>query len=215
MNIPSEVMAGQTERVRELFCYWYDYMEKNVEFWVIPGNIDIHTLSHCERVLLHALVIGDKRDVNARGMTALAQASIFHDTRRKDNYLDTGHGDRAADYYREFCAERRLDYLPEVYLTIKYHDRDDRLGEAVIRESAKEEVLGRLEVYRVFKDADALDRLRLGAWCLDQRFLRTKEAHAMTQFARSLVEQTVDSEELRKTYELLVPFKNKFDNKEK
>lgn len=162
-------------------------------------------------------------------MIALCHASIFHDTRRKDNYLDVGHGDRAADYYRDFCKEHGIKYLPEVYATIKFHDRDDKLGEAYIRQEARKHSLGPdsqgadgsgspaawddtegwLEVYRDFKDADALDRLRLGPWMLDVRYLRTPEAKGMADYAQRLVEATIDAETLRELYDWTRPYADK------
>ena len=113
MNISKAVIDAQPVRVRQLFMQWEPFMEQRVEFWEIPGNLDIHTQGHCERVLLHALRIGEARHITDRAMTALAHASIFHDTRRKDNYLDVGHGARAANYYKDFCQSNGLTFLPE------------------------------------------------------------------------------------------------------
>lgn len=207
MNTPEEILKKQPEEVQQMFRYWMDFMEHRVEFWTIPGDLDIHTQGHCERVLLHALRIGNQRVVKLRPMIALAHAAIFHDTRRKDNYLDTGHGDRAADYYHEFCEKQHLHFLPEAFAAIKFHDRDDHLGEEYIAKEAKDEAPLWLEVYRDFKDADALDRLRLGTWCLDERFLRSDEARQMPSFAQQLVEATIPRDELERTYKLTEPFR--------
>jgi hypothetical protein len=48
-----------------------------------------------------------------------------------------------------------------------------------------------IRLYGIFKDADALDRFRLGANGLDTRFLRNSEAMLLVDFARDLVRQTV------------------------
>jgi len=45
-------------------------------------------------------------------------------------------------------------------------------------------------LYRIFKDADALDRWRLGRYALNPDYLRTREAEALVGFARKLVELT-------------------------
>lgn len=209
MNIPNDIIQAQTATVQRLFRQWNDYMERQVEFWAIPGDLDIHTQGHCERVLMHALRIGMARGVSEHVLMALAHASIFHDTRRKDNYLDTGHGDRAADYYRQHCHDRGLSFLPEAYAAIKFHDRDDALGEVFIHREAGSEADEWLEVYHDLKDADALDRLRLGLWCLDERYLRTDEARTMVAFAEQLVERTIPAEELQRTYALTEPFRPK------
>lgn len=206
MNIPKEIINEQPVRVRQMFLTWIKFMEDKVDFWQIPGDLDIHTQGHCERVLMHALRIGEARHATDRQMLALAHASIFHDTRRKDNYLDTGHGARAAEHYATFQG---LVPMPEACVAIWYHDRDDNVGENYIRQYTKTEGEREawLEVYRDFKDADGLDRLRLGTWCLDPKFLRTPEAKAMIPFAQRLVEATIPPAELRRTYALTSPFR--------
>lgn len=206
MNISEDIISKEPERVQGMFRYWEKYMEAQVQFWDIPGGPEIHAGSHCERVLLHALRIGEAQGMKLRAMIALAHASIFHDTRRKDNYLDVGHGDRAAEYYQEHCEKAKLHFLPEAYAAIKYHDRDDALGEDYIIREGKSEVGEWLAVFHAFKDADALDRLRLGTWCLDVSFLRTDEAKGMVGYAQRLVEQTTDPVALKRTYDLLSPF---------
>lgn len=229
MNIPQDLIREEAPQVQSMVSYWWDFMDREVSFWKTEGNAEVHSQGHCGRVLLLALKIGAARQLRLRSMISLCHASIFHDTRRKDNYLDVGHGDRAADYYRDFCKEHGIKYLPEVYATIKFHDRDDKLGEAYIRQEARKHSLGPdtqgadgsdspaawddtegwLEVYRDFKDADALDRLRLGPWMLDVRYLRTPEAKGMADYAQRLVEATIDAETLRQLYDWTRPYADK------
>lgn len=209
MRIAKAVIDAQPERVRQYFLQWSSFMEQEIEFWKIPGNLDIHTQGHCERVLMHALRIGEARHVTDRQLTALAHASVFHDTRRKDNYLDTGHGARAADYYKDFCQAHEMAFLPEAYTAIWYHDRDDELGRAYITKHCDDNPAAWVEVYACFKDADALDRYRLGEWCLDEKFLRTPESKTMMSFALQLVRDTVPPDELAFTYAQTNPFRPK------
>lgn len=220
MNIVVNIIGKESELVSSMFLRWDRYMEQHVEFWQLPGEFDVHTQGHAERVLLLALKIGERRGLNDRLMTALCLASIFHDTRRKDNYMDTGHGDRAAEYYKDFCGNGDLEFLPETYTAIKFHDRDDRLGEDYIRQEAPKNLLSGqdaesaihdwTEVYHDFKDADALDRLRLGPWALDPRFLRSDEAKSLMPFAQDLVNKTIDPAELKKVMDATRPFAKKF-----
>ncbi len=186
MAITSEILSHERPDVAKLWLYWADRMHQEIEFWPIDDGLDVHTESHCERVLLHAIRIGMERNVSSQALEALCHASIFHDTRRKDNFLDVGHGDRAADYYRAFCEDKKLNFLSEAFGAIKFHDRDDQLGEDYLDHQAEA-----VEVYRIFKDADALDRYRLGPWMLDTRYLRTPEAIALTGYAQELVEKTI------------------------
>lgn len=216
MIVTDEILSNESPRVSSMFSYWRDEMYSKLKFWTLDDGIDIHTEGHCERVLLLALKIGEKRQLLLRSMIALCHASIFHDTRRKDNYLDRGHGDRAADYYKEFCEKNSMKFLPEVFASIKYHDRNDEEGEEYIRrEAPADEMEGWLEVYRDFKDADALDRFRLGPWGLNESFLRTEQSRELVDFARELVDKTIDPDVMKKTMDATRPFADKLLGKKK
>lgn len=199
--VPEEIVRKERAEVRRLFVYWRDYMNRRVTFWQLSDGIDIHTKNHCERVLMLALKLAVMRHVDGLGTEALCHAAIFHDTRRKDNFLDRGHGDRAADYYKEYCGENGdITWHPETFSAMKFHDRDDKDGEAFIRKAfpAAGQVALALEVYRDLKDADALDRYRLGPWGLNPKFLRSGEAKELMPYARMLVEETVDEGTMKK-----------------
>ena len=89
-------------------------------------------------------------------------AVAFRNYRRQDDWLDVGHGQWAADYYQEYCQTHLLVYEERAYRIMVYHYLDDALGETVLR-GQKDGVL----FYHIFKDADALDRFRLGSNGLD------------------------------------------------
>lgn len=211
-----EILQKESPTVRDMYRHWTEYMRNEVVFWKLEGEFDIHTESHCERVLLLALKIGEQRGMSCKQMVALSHCSIFHDTRRKDNYTDQGHGDRAAEYYLMHCEERGMTFLPAAYVAMKYHDRDDRVGEDYILSEMLPPCAEwdtpehRLEVYQCFKDADALDRFRLSSWALDVKYLRTKEACGMADYARDLVHATIDKAVLEHMEELLAPFRDRF-----
>ena len=92
--------------------------------------------------------------------------------------VDVGHGQRAADYYRDYCQTHSLSFDNRVYLVMAFHDRDDALGEAALTEQESGVLL-----YYIFKDADALDRFRLGPNGLDIRYLRTAEGKSFYRYA--------------------------------
>lgn len=226
MKIPKELIEKEPQQVQDLFTYWDEVMDKKIEFWPLEGDFDVHTKGHCERVLLLALKIGEQRKLSDRQMEALCHASIFHDTRRLNNFLDTGHGERASAYYQVYGRGMGIDYLPEAYTAIRFHDRNDEDGEKYIEEWAPkyvedirdhglELIKSWKEVYRDFKDADALDRLRMGPWALDERFLRTVEAKGLISFAQVLIDKTMDPEEYKKIMDATRPFADKFSNKQR
>ena len=89
--------------VKQLYKRWSEFMEQKVDFWKVEK--DWHTKAHCSRVLLLALMMGRMNRLCITEQQALAMAAVFHDSRRQDDWLDVGHGQRAADYYRSYCKK--------------------------------------------------------------------------------------------------------------
>lgn len=215
---PLEPLARQapTDRVRRDFERWLAFIDGDLQPWTTGGAI--HFRPHWARVLMLSLVIADLEGLADKDACALAMAAAFHDSRRKDPYLDTGHGARAAAYYAQFCrdtvtgaqrsttAGANIDFDPRTYLAVKWHDRDDDAGLEAIEEAIRRNALPELgiddlgslvpararadaaTVYRMFKDADGLDRIRLGPQGLDEGYLRTTHGRALVPFARRLLE---------------------------
>ena len=168
MTIPKQVQND--------YKRWYHFLEQGVQFSL--SDSEKHTKEHCTRVLLFALLIADKMDLSQKEREALCAAAVFHDSRRQDDWLDVGHGQRAADYYRDYCQTNSLSFDNRVYLVMAFHDRDDVLGEAALTEQ-KSGIL----LYHIFKDADALDRFRLGPNGLGIRYLRTADGKSLYRYA--------------------------------
>ncbi|TWE09182.1 hypothetical protein FB550_1011214 [Neobacillus bataviensis] len=145
--------------------------------------------AHCARVLLLALLIGNQKVLSEEEMDTLGMAAVFHDSRRLDDGIDKGHGGRAAEYYKDYCRAHDLPYDEKTYYITYYHDQDDSLG---LSEIAKFPSLSERAVllYQIFKDADALDRFRLGPDALNVNFLRTEEAYGLVDFAKYLLQKS-------------------------
>jgi hypothetical protein len=173
--------------IKKPYEQWYIFMEEKVEFW-LPDS-EWHTKNHCARVLLLALLIGHKKNLSAEEKNALAMAAVFHDSRRLDDGIDKGHGLRAAVYYKDFCIEHDLPFDEKTYYIIYYHDQDDSVGLAEIKKSSTLHERAVL-LYQIFKDADALDRFRLGPNALDEKFLRTEEARQLVDLAKELLRKS-------------------------
>ena len=206
------------DKVKRIFIEWLGFMNVDLQPWTTGGAI--HFRPHWARTLLLALYIGEEHDLSETDLRCLAMAAVFHDSRRMNPYLDTGHGERAARYYCEFCKERpcahtttvgkfiRLD--PRCYLAIRWHDRDDELGLQEIERAIETNRIDDLGIddlqawlpqgakasaaliYRIFKDADGLDRVRLGKGEPDVSFLRTQTAHELLPFAYRLLDASAN-----------------------
>lgn len=207
-----------SERARALFLAWLAFINVDLEPWTTGGSI--HFRPHWARVLLLSQALADAEGLSDADACALACAAAFHDSRRDNPYLDTGHGARAARYYRDFCTDgahgvpratragAALRFDARVYLAIRWHDRDDAEGEQAIRSVFDADCSAELgdrslaatvpagaattpvDLYRLFKDADALDRVRLGPHGLDERYLRSPHAGELVPFARDLITRT-------------------------
>lgn len=194
MLTPAAFFDALSPSARELFVRWGRFLYSNVRF-NMPDS-PLHAKPHCERVLYHALTMGtlEMGDDDREALEILAHASIFHDTRRQDEYLDTGHGARAAVYYEAFCREHPdlIAFHPEAVYLMRYHDLDDNRGIEAIRKAFPDKTERVEKLYAIFKDADALDRWRLGRWGLDEKYLRTPSSHTLVKSARELVGETMD-----------------------
>lgn len=201
IELKSEIISIKTQGVKNLYLenvldnqdilpikkhykQWNLYMENNIDFW-LPES-ELHTKNHCSRVLLLALCIGYQKNLSDEELDVLGMAAIFHDSRRLDDGIDKGHGRRAAEYYKEYCQTHNLPYDERIYYITYYHDQDDSSGLSEIRRSKTLDSRAVL-LYQIFKDADALDRFRLGPNGLDVSFLRTKEAEGLVDFAKQLI----------------------------
>ena len=171
------------ETIKCDYDHWRNFLEHQVDFFL--KDSEKHTKAHCARVLLYALLIAEKMGLPPELRDVLGAAAVFHDSRRHDDWLDVGHGQRAADYYKEYCRTNPLIYDERVYCIMAYHGREDTFGETALF-GFEHGVL----LYRIFKDADALDRYRLGENALNETMLRTEPAHSLTDFARWLVKET-------------------------
>ena len=151
----------------------------------------IHGRLHTLRVLLHCLFLSKVMGLSVADRTALCWASVWHDTGRLHDGVDSDHGYNSAINYKNDCLAASVEPDPVVCFLIEYHSRDDKDGYAEIESnptlsSQKERVT---LLYNIFKDADALDRVRLDIRDLDVNMLRCPESISFTKVARICLEQ--------------------------
>lgn len=176
-------ILSEDDPLRVRFERWRRFLLREVTF--SHSESVCHTTEHVERVLLFALLLGRELEVPSEDLDALALCAVFHDTRRHDDDLDVGHGDRAAAYYREYETERGRTPDDRVARIIARHDRRDEVSEEKFREEGADDEP--LLLYRIFKDADAIDRCRFGPKALNERYLRTSAARSLLPVLRPFV----------------------------
>lgn len=113
---------------------------------------------------------------------ALAWAAAIHDTRRHSDGYDRDHGERAArwvtvhrDRLPAHCDLDQVAYL------CRWHVPPDRAAPLMT------------DALKLFKDADALDRWRVGG--PSPKMLRTRAAHRLLGPSRRLFESTAQLED--------------------
>ena len=163
---------------------------KKLEFSICSK---VHGLAHEMRVLLLCLMIGSGMNLTAEEVKILCTAAIYHDTCREDDKVDPAHGARSRAYYEK--TEKKPKLL--VSLICEYHCRPDEEGYAAIRSTFKNKArqVRYCKLYDIFKDADALDRVRFGLRALDEAQLRTENAKQLPLVARLLYENDKYSKE--------------------
>lgn len=172
--------------VMERFEKWAAFLHEHVAFSMPHSSL--HSIAHTERVLLYALILCEQIFPNdIESQEVLANAAIFHDTRRRDDGLDAGHGARGAAYYEKFCQNHGLHFYQEAASIMQFHDLDDVQGYVWITNLFGNQANHVKELYRIFKDADALDRWRLGPKGLDIKYLRHNESRKLVNFSRALI----------------------------
>lgn len=145
----------------------------------------LHGINHTYRVMCHVLVLGKMEQLERPKMLAFC-AAFIHDLSRRHDGICLKHGPRAASEKLPLYEER---FLRAGILT----EEIPGIARAVAAHSQKNEVPLDDPWYKVcvlLKDADALDRLRLGSYRLDPRYFRLPLAAGLTGFAQSLLDAT-------------------------
>lgn len=127
-----------------------------------------HSAIHAGKVALLCAVLARRLDLNQAETLELMLAAVVHDLGRIHNGNDAAHGSRSM--MLALAAGVQLPYIATSI--VAEHSRADRKNQS--------------HLLNVFKDADALDRVRTGD--LDERFLRNKEARELIPFSKELNE---------------------------
>lgn len=152
------------------------YEHKTQQSWLLH-NSRIHGVAHMMRVFILQELICDQLEAKDASVDRLATrwAASAHDVGRVDDGVDLEHGRRSAQWMND---DLRQSMSPETLDTATYavhwHVPTDSDAPVMTAE------------LKVLKDADALDRVRLGD--LDESYLRTDAARGLVDTARQLYE---------------------------
>lgn len=144
------------------------------ESWLAHDSY-IHGIGHLSRVFILQELICNKLEEQGVVVNreATRWAAMAHDVGRVDDGMDLDHGQRSAEWIRDNLNDRMS---PELMDTVTYivHWHVPHDSEAPVMTTE----------LKVLKDADGLDRVRLGD--LDAAYLRTDAAKELVETAREL-----------------------------
>ena len=155
------------------------------DFNLTPEAFDhqskLHGIGHVYRVMIHCLELGLSLNFVSEARLAFFAAYI-HDLSRKHDGRCMQHG--------SWAANEKLPLYGALFTRYGIGDKDlEHIRTAIVYHSMQEELPFAHPSWRVtaiLKDADALDRIRLGESDLDPGYLRFKETLNRIGFAREL-----------------------------
>lgn len=158
------------------------YQRLNME---ILFDSNIHGRDHIERVIFFSHLLAFHYKLDQKDTDVLRNAASLHDTKRVNDGWDTDHGHRAAKESIGYSyAEKSDDGV--IQAVIAAHSSDDKIMDETIREfiGPKDDFERTKKLAKLFKDADALDRVRINH--LDPAYLRYDFSGELVDFSYEL-----------------------------
>lgn len=148
----------------------------------------IHGLSHTHRVLLLSLILSYMENISGNDRKLLCLAALYHDIGRSNDNFDPQHG---RESYKKAVSQHLIALKSQeqeiVRFIIENHCINDHQALSLISRYNVKDTERLLILYKLFKDADGLDRIRIND--LDISKLRTPSAPKLLLVARELLEK--------------------------
>lgn len=144
----------------------------------------VHGSGHIHRVLLFAALIAWKEGLEEEMVRQVFRAASYHDVGRTFDGYDLEHGARSAQRLEELTGQTG-ERLAELQAAVTAHALPDAKLEETVAAFHPADFERAVELTRLLKDADNLDRVRLGD--LKEKFLRHASAKALADFALRLL----------------------------
>jgi hypothetical protein len=152
----------------------------------------IHGISHTRRVLIHAQEIAAARDLEPEWFESVVLAVAWHDIGRTHDGREPEHGANSVARVRGLGLDRGVDgqVLARTFFAMEWHSVPDRLAvnaAAALETGHRPEPGTMVRVLWLLKDADGLDRVRIGD--LDPLQLRYEESVKLVDRAWRLLNE--------------------------
>lgn len=146
----------------------------------------VHGTGHIERTLLHGAMCAAAENLSEADTRLLLLMCSYHDTGRNCDWLDPSHGARSAEKLASLTGLSGED-LTEAKAGVEAHSVNDRLMPDILERYAPENAGRAKMLAEMLKDADGLDRVRIGD--LNVSFLRREPSRARGAFAQELFDR--------------------------
>ena len=178
-------------------------MLSNIETFYLKG---IHGIEHAYKVLLITQELAKLEKLSVNQQELLEFCAIFHDIGRINDYADSTHGIRSTQKLKQnkFFGLANFDHELTRYI-IENHCITDNIAFRNINNYDFNENEEALYLLKIFKDADNLDRFRIGDF--DPSYLRLLNSHKLITFAEDLNTRSYDHNEITKQFTALIDHK--------
>lgn len=122
---------------------------------------DCHGLNHNERVALFAFFLVDDMYLSNQEVRIALYGAFYHDIGRKDDLTDDDHGRRSAEMLDDLNLNLNPEELKLLKAVVTCHSLDDKYFYDVAKEYGVQNMEKCERQFKILKDADALDRVRL------------------------------------------------------
>lgn len=183
-----EAIKATDEKIYSLICSYKKDYQKYIRMidnnWFNDALFE-HSIGHIRRVLFYSLILSNDLNLTKEGTKILIQCAMLHDIGRTDDDIDDNHGKKSVDKINELNLnplKLNASQLKIFKQIIANHSFRDDLGIKNLKREFKDENV--IKLYKVFKDADALDRVRIKD--LDINYLRFEESKEYVYIANAL-----------------------------
>lgn len=140
---------------------------------------ECHGLNHNERVSLFTFYLADKLNLTDRELKLALYGAFYHDIGRVDDLTDDLHGERSADMLDGVVFGLNDEEMRILKTVISSHSLDDSMFNNIVKRNDVKNYVLCEKLFKILKDSDALDRVRLEKPLVVPSVLRFNESREL------------------------------------
>lgn len=177
------------------FDYYEDALKlynKGLSRFIMPEKLfssSMHGLLHCKRVLFASCILASHYSLSIRDSNILSFCAMLHDIGRDNDDEDNIHGIKSWDFIKNIYIHNSLNEADREIsrFIIENHCIDD---EKAIKNICNYKIRNKkraINLLKLLKDADALDRVRYGDDALDINYLRFDMSKSLVKLSKEML----------------------------